>query len=118
MANVYSVNLGYGQISGVGAVVIGPAPSGYVWVVRDIELANPLPAPFPVVLSTSPVASWYDVDAEIMYPWFFRSAAVVPSGQSITWQGRQVMPAGLALLLGDNMANWYYTVSGYQLSLP
>lgn len=118
MGNVYSINMGQGQIGDLGYTVLGPAPAGTRWIVRDIELVNALLAPFPVQLSSGPVVGWYEPETEVITPWTFKSAAVVPTGQSIEWHGRQVCPDGWGVFLGGNMVDWYFSVSGYQLTLP
>lgn len=119
MGQVYSTNLGTGEVPVEGVLLLGPAPDGYRWILRDFELSANLLAPFPVALSTGPVVGWFNPEGEgEIVPWWFRGAGVVPSGTSIEWHGRQVCPDGWQIYVGGNMAGWYYSFSGYQLALP
>ena len=118
MGQVYSQNLGNGVMTIEPIALVGPVPDGYRWVIRDIELLNPLTAPFPIDLSLGFTVGWWFEEGDIYVPWWGESSATAVSGSTQQWEGRQVVPDGAQLFINAAQLGWSYSVSGYALVLP
>jgi hypothetical protein len=118
VANVYSANLGLGIIPGSGYAQLGPAPAGTLWVIRDIAMTYGLATAndtgngpgFTVFLNVP--------DTEQLWPLWAVAPAYDYPGLTHQWKGRQVVPTGGLIQFSQGSAGYFYSVSGYQLTLP
>ena len=104
----------YSTLFGTGTPPSSPTtfftvPANYIAVIRDIEFLNFSGADCIAVLTglvPGPLGAivWYD--------------GAVPSGASIQWKGRVVLPDGTELQWQSTTASSVMTVSGYLLSSP
>jgi hypothetical protein len=112
VANVYSVLIGAGTMSGSpGRFFLGTPPGGFVWVVRDVLFMPPAPTyvvPLPGV--------WLeDTNHNVL--------CATPPGCSDPYVAyhfdlHQVIAPPLSLYYMNDGAGYKYRVSGYQLALP
>lgn len=111
-SRVFTELLGEFHHPAAGATVsLGPVPTGFVWVVRDITMYNDDLAPSKAIKGLV----WYDPALVVLY--------AVPTRECWTqqlyhWEGRQVMNPGdtLTCFVGDLL--WDLRITGYQLTLP
>lgn len=84
-------------------------PAGYVAVIRDIDVCatGTLSTPVPGV----EVDIGGTVFAQLGLPFALQNL-------SYGWRGRQIANAGEVLNVRTSVGGWYYSVSGYLLTLP
>lgn len=103
----YTVGLWFGTNTASG-VTGGPlVPSGYQWVIRNVDLLTP----------------GYLFDG--VGPWYLKSerngflmgwgAGQISGAASYSWEGRQVITEGDGLQVNTSRSGFAWAVSGYQL---
>lgn len=81
-------------------------PTGYIWVVRDVEAANEGTTPDLATLYSNVENLWI----------VLTSASPGAQGETIQWKGRAVLTAGDTLGFQGQANSWLIHVSGYVLS--
>jgi len=107
---VYSTRLLSGHDLGAFSHSI-VVPAGFVWVIRDIDVyygADTGPSEWECDL--------IDQDAIVVG---ILNAQINPSSAGASqWRGRQCIEAGCTMRVETVGGTWYWTISGYQLTLP
>lgn len=107
--NVYSQMFGAGDLDDSLPPLDFPTPSGFVAVLRDIDIFTVLGIDINEFLVTDTVTGstfWSAI------------ATPPPLNQSFQWRGRQVFPYGTGFTFQAAQGTWGYRVSGYLLTAP
>lgn len=104
---VYSVDIFSGVVS--GEVIVGPPPSGFIWIVRDIDCRGVFASPWTA-------QTGFEI-SDAIGTMIFQATQCV-SQKTYSWRGRQVLEAEDFLRLIGLDSGWSMRISGYQLSLP
>lgn len=110
MGTLYSTLLYEAFFVPSGSASSATVPTGFVWVVRDIELAtggNPYQYLGGISIFDDAGAVIFSVQA----PWALGNSYY-------PWRGRQVLEAGDRLVLATIDTQWIARISGYVLSAP
>lgn len=102
----YSTSFFAGTHTGGLVQVFTPA-TGHVYVLRQITAYEAAAAGDAAEVSTGVPGSTIPI-------WHQESSSTVL--QSLSWEGRVVLPPGSGLFVATAGAAWYFTLSGYDLS--
>lgn len=107
--NVYSIRIFSSGGVAAPAGTVGPTvPSGFVYVVRDLD----------VVELTGNSGVYMDLMSPTLGPMVRISRADTTSFGHASWRGRQVYGPGEQVGVKATSGLWSVTISGYQLTLP
>lgn len=104
MTALYSTQFAAGTEAGGSTTVVYTVPTGYVAVVRDIEVGAQSPPANSVAINYAGVAEIYSVDTITQY-------------RTAQWRGRVVLNAGDTINVDAIAGTWTYIISGYLLSV-
>lgn len=102
---VYSHLFFSGGLTTTASVFI-TVPVGQVAVIRDVEARNTGGAPDDLVIGWSGVPG---------FAGYFFPLSKVPAAESLQWQGRVCLPAGMVVQAAANFGSFEATISGYLL---